>query len=65
MFTFDASWGDVPGKHPQVSGMTPEFSGGVNYALTLQNFTAYIDWVMVIGTPDAANSSTLTCDVRR
>jgi hypothetical protein len=47
-FTFDASW---DGEPYHVTADTTGFSSGVNYSLTLENFTADIESVMVIGTP--------------
>jgi hypothetical protein len=46
-FTFDASWADEP---YHVMADAKGFSGGVNYSLTLENLTADIESVMVIGT---------------
>jgi hypothetical protein len=46
-FTFDASWAGEP---YHVTADTTGFSSGVNYSLTLENFTADIESVMVIST---------------
>lgn len=45
-FTFDASWAGEP---YHVTAGTTGFSSGVNYSLTLENFSADIESVMVIG----------------
>jgi hypothetical protein len=47
-FTFDAT---LSGERYHVPASTPGFSGGVDYSLTLEHFTADIESVMVIGTP--------------
>jgi hypothetical protein len=47
-FTLDGSWAGEP---YHVMADAPDFSGGVNSSLTLENFTADIESVMVIGTP--------------